>query len=82
MKKSSTKTSDKSNKKRKWSMPASITILLVILAIVVMVTWVVPSGYYGPDGSFHTSNENGLIVDAIKPAVDPNKIIKTPTIAS
>ncbi len=57
MKKSSTKTSDKSNKKRKWSMPASITILLVILAIVVMVTWVVPSGYYGPDGSFHTSNE-------------------------
>ncbi len=57
MKKSNTKTTDKTKTKKKWTMPTSMTILLVILGLVVILTWIVPSGYYGPDGEFHTSSE-------------------------
>ena len=57
MKKSNITTTDKPKKKRKLSMPATMTILLIVLAAAVLLTWIVPSGYYGPDESFHSSSE-------------------------
>ena len=62
------KTTDNTKKKRKLSMPTPITILLVLLAVIVMVTWVIPSGYYAPDGKFHTSSEPVGLFDVFSAA--------------